>query len=462
MVKIAHWLFDQKYKAEKLLFSLFLLFLPTQLGKHFWPSYSYLLGIRSDYLSPTFYFTDVLLVALFLVWFINERKYILSMLHYLLSINYYVLKNFSLSNNTVSIYQYIGLFVYLLVTGLFVGNIWLGSYALWKLIECLFIGIYIAKRSTKIISLANVIFFLSLGAIGESFLAIAQFVNQGSINGIFYFFGERSFNSQTIGIANMSLNGQDILRPYATFSHPNVLAGYLLVISTLSLFAYWKNYKYFFSKPIFFLFTFFLCSLVMLITYSRVAILCWALTTVLLIYLQLKDNRQRIFLFTTIFICLVFLAWHLQLLQRFSSLSLTDESVTQRQILLSASWELLTRHIFLGVGLYNFLPALSELPMMQLNFFLLQPVHNIFVLVVVETGIIGFVIFIYFLTRTIVFLFRYAVTIKRVSFSLICLLLLSQIFITGMFDHYWLTLQQGQLLFSLVLGLSWHKKYLLE
>jgi hypothetical protein len=38
------------------------------------------------------------------------------------------------------------------------------------------------------------------------------------------------------------------------------------------------------------------------------------------------------------------------------------------------------------------------------------------------------------------------------------LLALSAILLTGMFDHYWLTLQQGQLLFAVILGLSWTKK----
>ncbi|MBU4099621.1 hypothetical protein KJ980_08325, partial [Patescibacteria group bacterium] len=37
----------------------------------------------------------------------------------------------------------------------------------------------------------------------------------------------------------------------------------------------------------------------------------------------------------------------------------------------------------------------------------------------------------------------------------ILLILLSVILILGLFDHYWLTLQQGQLLFAIILGLCW-------
>src|SRR6185312_4025037 len=94
-------------------------------------------------------------------------------------------------------------------------------------------------------------------------------------------------------------------------------------------------------------------------------------------------------------------SWHLQLLQRFTSLTLTDESVTQRENLLLASWQLFSMHPLFGVGLNNFLPSLSQLPMLQLNFFLLQPVHNIFVLVAVELGLVGLIVFIWFIGKTI-------------------------------------------------------------
>ena len=44
-----------------------------------------------------------------------------------------------------------------------------------------------------------------------------------------YFIGERTFTGQTPGIATVALNGNLLLRPYGTFPHPNVLAGFLLV-----------------------------------------------------------------------------------------------------------------------------------------------------------------------------------------------------------------------------------------
>jgi len=46
---------------------LFLLLLPTQLGKHFFLHFSYLSGIRVDYLAPTVYLLDVIIFLLAIV-----------------------------------------------------------------------------------------------------------------------------------------------------------------------------------------------------------------------------------------------------------------------------------------------------------------------------------------------------------------------------------------------------------
>jgi hypothetical protein len=78
-------------------------------------------------------------------------------------------------------------------------------------------------------NLSRLLFVLSLSLLFQSSLAIAQFLNHGAINGVFYWFGERSFTAQTPGIANAAWNGTLVLRPYGTLPHPNVLAGFLLI-----------------------------------------------------------------------------------------------------------------------------------------------------------------------------------------------------------------------------------------
>jgi len=50
---------------QKIAFFLLLATIPIQLGKHFWPDFSFVQGIRIDYLSPTFYLSDLSFLFLF-------------------------------------------------------------------------------------------------------------------------------------------------------------------------------------------------------------------------------------------------------------------------------------------------------------------------------------------------------------------------------------------------------------
>ena len=51
-----------RLKPSNLLLALIIFLMPTQLGLHFWPLSSLVYGIRVDYLAPTIYFLDILLI----------------------------------------------------------------------------------------------------------------------------------------------------------------------------------------------------------------------------------------------------------------------------------------------------------------------------------------------------------------------------------------------------------------
>ena len=218
-VKTGFWLLSQN-KILYPLFYLLILFLPTQFGKHFWPNFSFVYGLRLDYLSPTLYLTDIFICLIFVFYFPKfliilkeiNKKYLIGFVIFLLSISIGVLGS---------------------------KNYFAGLYGIIKFLEFSFLVFFVASNFKN---LDKKILFASflIGIIFESLLSFLQYLNQGSIGGFFYFFGERAFNSQTPGIANASINGQLFLRPYATFSHPNVLAGFL-VIAMLYLFLLLKR-----------------------------------------------------------------------------------------------------------------------------------------------------------------------------------------------------------------------------
>ncbi|HVA96123.1 MAG TPA: O-antigen ligase family protein [Candidatus Acidoferrales bacterium] len=446
--------------VERWIFYLLVLLLPVQLGKHFWPSYSSVSGIRIDYLSPTIYLTDILLVLLFGCYAYRIFKTIKE-----------ANSNDRRSKPSIRQTQDSGLtegqskrkiyFISSLVVLFIVVNVLTSSrpllslYGAAKLGEFAFLAFYVTKtfRSTFQVQIITILFATS--SIFESMLAMLQYINQGSLNGMFYYFGERTFTSMTPGIANASIGGALILRPYGTFPHPNVLAGYLLIGMVLVWGFLFKNTKQW--MQVIGAVSLLIGSIALLLTFSRVAILLWILLllTILVKYLlvSVKTSRSKIIAIAITIVCVVFIRMtpvvH-DVVIRFATTSLSDESVTERTELLSTAFTIIKQHPLLGVGLYNFIPAMAPLQKPLPLGLYLQPVHNIFMLVMAETGLIGLGLFIWMLVITIKRIASCELRMKRTFMVLMAIILL-----TGMFDHYWMTLQQGQLLFAVVLGLGW-------
>lgn len=434
-------------RIEPYIWYLLLLLLPTQLGKHFWPDFSYVSGIRIDYLSPTLYTTDILILGLFICVFIR-----------ILKTRYNTKKNdkqfkilFTNKKFVVSIF----IILFFLINIFYSNRPILSAYGLLKYCELAFLAFYVAKTIRTYPQVEKIAFLFGISSFFESLLAIGQYINQGSLNGFFYFFGERTFTGSTPGIANADINGALVLRPYATFPHPNVLAGYLLIAIVL-IWSYMLNCKNRYMKY-FGIVVLVINSIALLLTFSRVVILLWALLLLIvlgrIVLPTLKTGKAKITASISVFIGVIIISIFpltQSVINRFSQLSVTDESVTERATLLEASWKMITMHPFIGVGLYNFIPSLAPLQKPMPLALYLQPVHSIFILFGSETGVIGLGLLIWFLVKTGV---RINTQAKKSKGTIAVLFFI--ILITGSFDHYWLTLQQGQLLFAMVIGLCW-------
>ncbi len=411
-------------KFEQTIFYLLILFLPTQLGFHFWPDFSYVYGLRIDYLSPTIYLTDILILLLlitFLIkWFLYKKK-----------INFNSFKK----NNWLFVW------LFLIISGIIISRTpLLGAYGLLKLLEFIFFGIYTAKILSNKNVFKKTVLFLAIGVIFEGLLSVGQFYNQSSLNGLFYFLGERTFSGQTIGIANASLNGQLVLRPYATFSHPNVLASFLLLSLVFIYFA--PKYK---RKIIYYL-AFVIGLISLMLTMSRIAII---LCLLLIFLFVIKKSLKKETLILLLIIFLVIITSPLRF--RFIGIGFDDLAITQRYELMQASLLIIKNNFIIGTGINNYFIHLADCLTVQKEFFL-QPVHNIFLLIAMQTGFFGLVFFMWYLKKTIYFIKektkdKKVVLAKTILFCLILTL--------GFFDHYFLTIQQGQLLFSLTFGFLW-------
>ncbi len=415
-----------------------MLFLPTELGKHFWPNSAFVFGLRLDYLSPTLYLTDIFIILIFLF---NLQRLVI----FFKGVN----KNYLIA-------------FALLLLGLMVGvvasrNPLAGGYGIIKFLEYSFLTIFVISNF-KSFNKQLIFYCFLIGVIFESLLAFWQYFNQGSINGIFYYFGERAFNAQTPGIANASINGQLFLRPYATFSHPNILAAFLLMAMLYLLF-FFKSQK----QTALLVIGVVLGTACLVLTLSRTAIFLWGLYLIILFgitvvkkYKNRVTNPQLLLglaLTLLLLICLYFVFQNSFILQRFSLTKLSDESLVERTELMNQSFKMFSQNPVFGVGVNNFFNNLS-FSNSQLVILLIQPVHNIFLLVLSETGIVGLGFFVYLLYKC---LQELILKIKQPGNRYLWMLFFSVIFL-GSFDHYFLTLQQGQLLMSLSIGIILARK----
>ncbi len=416
-------------KVKRSFFYLLLVFLPVQLGYHFFFDFSFISGIRSDYLAPTIYLTDIIIVFLIVLWFIEKIK--------------------NLNFNTIlklKFWPFWFFIVYLLFNSLFVSlNHWVALYKFVKILEFFLLVIVIIGIRPNVVA---VIFFLSIGIIYSGILAILQFVLGRSVGGFFYFLGERTFYVGTPGIATISLNNILLLRPYATFPHPNVLGGFLAVLLPLIfslIFFNKKNISVFIQ--IYFGIILILGVFVLFLTFSRAAwiIFLWGLVLVFLV------NKKKIILWFSKNKGVTLLGFYSLLLLSVVSFQIVphgSESVFQRRELIKASLEIIFQNPLFGIGLNNFVVVAKNYLPKVVDLYIFQPVHNIYLLVFSELGLVGFVGII-----TII----YFVFLKSLKTDPLVLVAILELVFLGFFDHYLFTLQQAQLLFIVFISLALSK-----
>ncbi|MDD5415460.1 MAG: O-antigen ligase family protein [Candidatus Daviesbacteria bacterium] len=388
------------FKLEKILFFLTVLFLPTQLGLHFWPEFSYVYSLKIDYLSPTLYFWDILATGLLIVWAL--RKPIFNKI----ALNLFLLFLFS---------QALSLFG--------ASNIGAGLVRLEQYTIAGFFGVYLASYKLQVIS--NKLYWpLILAVLFEAILATLQFVKGGTLG--LWILGERTFSISTPAIAKFDFYGRQFLRPYATFPHPNVLAGFMLIVIAILSF----RRKVVNWIPAF-------AGMTILLAVSRAAILAgFGLGLILL-------NRKW-----KIILILVGLFLSPILFTRFSSIFNFDNlTLLRREELVDSAWQIFLKSPLYGVGLNNFIPVQASDLIAGPNRFL-QPVHNIFLLALSETGIIGLIGLISLIGFPFLSSRRMSGSINKMTILWLLILFL------GMFDHYFLTLPQGYRILFLIWGLS--------
>lgn len=415
----------------KLTFQLLILLLPTQLAFHFWPNWAYVYGFRIDYFSPTLYLTDILMILLFVLWMVQylykrtrnkggttgKCAYLLPtiLLVIFVGINIYFAKS-----SSVAIYKWIKVAEFILL-GLFVARIKEFEFNGW-----------IAKP-------------LSFSLIAVSVIAFIQFNIQQTIGGPLILLGERSFTASTPGIATFTLFGRELLRPYSVFPHPNAMAGFLGIGFFLLLFGLNKKTKTLFYYQLSLVITF----LTLILSISHGAWISFALVGLGLVFVKTNKNIFRRLYILTIVAVIATSLFLPTVSDRLISSFDFGEVVNHRLHLTKVSGSLIAENPIIGVGEGNYILGLIEnVDFPKLSWWL-QPVHNIFLLTFSEVGFIGLGIFVLLL---LVVVNKAILRKKKILLAAFMFVVL-----TGFLDHYWITLQQTQTLFVVLIGLMFRK-----
>ncbi|MDP2860696.1 MAG: hypothetical protein Q8N98_03190, partial [bacterium] len=155
--------------ASYFFFYLFLFFLPTQLGRHFWPEWAIINGIRVDYLSPTIFLTDILLFLSLGSWGVRGFWDSLKTLKQKKGRT----KQLFFVETFIKSKIRIGFFIVTLVL-IFLNLSPAGLIKIVKILEMMLLGFYVAKnfREEKLIRCGFVL--LSMGLALQVFIALGQ------------------------------------------------------------------------------------------------------------------------------------------------------------------------------------------------------------------------------------------------------------------------------------------------
>ncbi|KKU90045.1 MAG: O-antigen ligase-related protein [Candidatus Yanofskybacteria bacterium GW2011_GWA1_48_10] len=350
------------------------------------------------------------------------------------------------------------LLAFVLVAGISIRNaidVKTAWFAWLKLLEGVALYFYVKDYALKRFDIANGFAAIAVAGLFQAIIAAIQFISQHSL-GLKYF-GESIVSPSLMGVASFFVSGEKIVRAYGTLPHPNILAAYLFVAIGCFYFiaVYHKREWWWHLIHAMLLWGF-------LLTFSRLIIALWVLNFLVRAYLirfyprfkiefwdnpKIRERCLKIF-GVTIAVVLYFVILYWPYVSNRINIAPSDEAVRLR---IFYNQEVLKEGIkFSGVGIGNFVPWLRT-QNLNLPSNLYQPVHNIYLLLYAEIGLIGVGLFVAFIISLLAGYYQRTKFRKLYHFSF-CLIAVS-LLIFGVFDHFLLTVQSGRLLFWLVLGL---------
>jgi len=269
--------------------------------------------------------------------------------------------------------------------------------------------------------------------------------------------GIASQEASVLGTAVVETQTSRLLRAYGSFSHPNIFGGYLAV----GIFLLGWGIRFIQSKRARFLFTIALILLLstLLLTFSRSAWLALSIGFFCVIGLMIFRKRSLprhtipfvVVGFLTIFITTGI--FHAHVFSRFESTSRLEKiSFEERVSQYQQFQDVLRRNPFFGVGPGAYPFALAEV-FPKKDVWSYQPIHNVFLLLLAELGVVGLLAFLYLLLRVD----QVSTQVAKRAEGMFALSLSILLLVLSLFDHYLWSFWSGLALCAFVFAclLKW-------
>ena len=427
-------------KITENLFYAVVFFLPWQtmwLGREVWMG-----GFKWEYGVIGVYGVDILVGLLLMVSAV--RYFEKFNLKFLISNFKSIFNNKILNYKTILFISSSLVFIWSLVSIFWSLDKPLAGYFSGKLV--LVLGLFWVVKKIEFSWKKLLVTLLIVGAL-QGALAVGQFLLQDTFSS--KWLGMSAHQAAQGGASVLESISGRWLRAYGSFPHPNILGGYLAIILLIIIIQNTNKSQKISINKYFMLYVacYMIIFLGLIVSFSRSA---WLVFTVgfLGIFFMFKEKRNELVKVGFVFLGVV-LIWMsafspLFLARTQGEARLEKKSVTDRVEYVAQAQELIREHFWLGVGAGNYTNAVHE-KNPQKKIWEIQPVHNVFLLVWAELGLVGLTLWLVFLGS--VFLMGYK---KNKIFTLV---LYASCFMLYVLDHWLWTSHFGLLFFFLLLGL---------